>query len=145
MKNVGKMGILLTAILLLAALCLTAGAAEVLEIKEKMFLQQCMDVIFNTDEYVGKTIKLEGIYKTFRYQIGDEMRVSHFVYRNSPGCCGDDGMAGFEVLLESFPAPEQEAWVEATGKVEVNNVGMPVLRLSSLKVMETRGAEFVRQ
>jgi len=145
MKNVGKRGILSAAILLFAVLCAAAGDEEILEIKERMFIQQCNDIFFNTDEYVGKTVRLEGIYKTFRIPDGNSIKTSHYVYRNSPGCCGNDGESGFIVLLEDFPAPEQNAWVEATGKVEVTAVGMPMLRLSSLKVMETRGAEFVRK
>jgi len=146
-KNIKKIGIFSAAVFLLTFLFAVTGKsddAKILEIKEKLFIQQCFDIMFNTNEYVGKTVKLEGIYKTFQYPSGSSMKESHHVYRNSPGCCGDDGMVGFMVLLENCPEPEQNAWVEAVGKVEIADIGIAVLRLSSLKVMDVRGTEFVR-
>jgi hypothetical protein len=144
MKNMKKISMFSAAILLLAALCAVAAETEVFEIRERMFIQQCYDIMFNPDEYLGKTVRLEGIYRTFRFPVGGVEETTHYVYRNSPGCCGNDGMTGFMVFPEDCSIPEQYAWVEATGKVEVTDRNMVALRLSGLKVMDKRGTEFVR-
>ena len=130
---------------LIFALNTGANDTKIFEIREKMFIQQCNDIYFNADEYLGRTVKLEGIFGEFPNVIGGEPE--QYVYRNAPGCCGYDGMAGFRVLLDDCPAPKQYAWVEATGTVEITSSGTDdedvVLRLSSLKVTDKRGSEFV--
>ena len=147
MKNAKIMGGFFSAVILLLLLALNLGASEtkVFEIREKMFIQQCNDIYFNADEYLGKTVRLEGIFREFPNVLGEEPE--RYVYRNAPGCCGYDGMAGFRVLLNDSPAPKSYAWVEATGTVEITSPGTDdedvVLRLSDLKVTEKRGAEFV--
>ena len=142
MKNMKKISTFTAAILFLYILCAAAAETEVLEIKEKMFVQQCNDIYFNADDYLGKTVRLEGMYLEIATSSGETNR---YVYRKTPGCCGDDGaMAGFRVLLDESPSLEQNEWVEATGTVEPSSgYENVVLRLSNLKVLDTRGAEFV--
>ncbi|MDR1099873.1 MAG: hypothetical protein LBL28_05265, partial [Treponema sp.] len=97
-----------------------------IEIKEKMFIAQTNDVYLNPEDYLGKTIKLEGLFKVEQY-VGEDKRYC-FVLRYGPGCCGNDGSAGFEVAWGRpqfiYPAPGkalssepdypiQNAWVEA--------------------------------
>jgi hypothetical protein len=121
------------------------GGGEVFEIKEKMFIAQCNDVYLNPPEYVGKTIKLEGIYD--KYTDVDGGRTYNYVIRYGPGCCGNDGTAGFEFLYDG-DLPELGDWIEAIGTVEMAKEGdyeYVVLRLSKLSVLTTRGAEFVTQ
>ena len=142
MKNMKMIGLVFfAAVLFITALNAGASEEEIFEIRERMFIQQSYDIYFNTDEYLGKTVRLEGIYSEFPG--GGDREPQPYVYRNAPGCCGDDGMVGFIVLLDECPAPESNAWVEATGKIEITGEGEVVLRLSSLKVMEQRGKEFV--
>jgi hypothetical protein len=128
---------------------------DVIEIKEKLFIAQTNDVYLNPDDYLGKTIKLEGLFKS----VYSEETDSHyrFVIRYGPGCCGNDGSAGFEVawgipnspnprLLESYPL--EDAWVEAVGVLKnYEEDGYPFLYMSllSLTAKEERGAEFVSQ
>jgi uncharacterized membrane protein YcgQ (UPF0703/DUF1980 family) len=120
----------------------------VLEIKEKLFIAQTNDVYLNPDEYMGRQIKLEGLFKTDKYT-GDD-RSYCFVLRYGPGCCGFDGTAGFEV---SWPDgkneyPTDNDWVEAVGVLDsYDEDGYPYiyLALESLKVMDARGAETVTQ
>ena len=95
---------------------------------------------------MGKTIKLEGIF----IQEGYESQNYCFVIRYGPGCCGNDGNAGFEVAWEGgqadYPAPDD--WVEAAGVLKTyNEDGFPYLyiALSSLRVLDVRGAEYVSQ
>jgi uncharacterized membrane protein YcgQ (UPF0703/DUF1980 family) len=121
----------------------------VVEIKEKMFIAQTNDVYLNPAEYMGKTLKLEGLFK--REQYGD--KVYCFVLRYGPGCCGSDGNAGFEVSWGDGPAaegpyPAVDDWVAASGTLKTyEEDGNPYLyiALSELKPLAKRGAEFVTQ
>ncbi|MDR2069497.1 MAG: hypothetical protein LBP71_06470 [Spirochaetaceae bacterium] len=119
----------------------------VIEIKEKMFIAQTNDVYLNPEDYLGKTIKLEGLFK---YEIGYE-NFYCYVIRYGPGCCSYDGNAGFEVAWDNPDQkkyPEEDAWVEAVGVLDsYDEDGYPYLylSLSSLTVKQTRGAEFVAQ
>jgi hypothetical protein len=124
------------------------GGGQVVEIKEKMFIAQTNDVYLNPEDYMGKTIKLEGLFKSYSTE---EYSASYcFVIRYGPGCCGNDGSAGFEVAWdgEAVPYPEEDAWVEAEGVLKTyEEDGYPYLylSLSSLNIKEERGAEFVSQ
>jgi zinc transport system permease protein len=127
--------------------------SAVIEIKEKMFIAQVNDVFLNPDDYLGKTIKLEGIFKEEKYLIGDT--AYFFVLRYGPGCCGSDGNAGFEVAWDETALegegpsyPNVDDWVEATGRLDYyEEDGYPYLylALSSLRTLDTRGAEYVTQ
>lgn len=122
---------------------------KIIEIKEKMFIAQANDVYLNAEDYLGKTIKLEGLFKREQSEYGDYC----FVLRYGPGCCGSDGNVGFEVAWEPrsqtlVKYPNIDAWVEATGVLKVyREDGYPYLyiALSSLTVLDKRGLEFVTQ
>jgi hypothetical protein len=133
-----------------------------LEIREKMFIAQTNDVYLNPEDYLGKTIKLEGLFKIDQYVGADKEYC--FVLRYGPGCCGNDGTAGFEVAwgrpqpyagpgavktLPLGPAyPAVDAWVEAVGVLDTyEEDGYPYLYLDlvALTEKEDRGAEFVTQ
>ncbi|MCL1964173.1 MAG: hypothetical protein FWF69_03830 [Firmicutes bacterium] len=119
-----------------------------LEIKEKMFIAQTNDVYLNTDEYLGKTIQYEGIFDSFYYPPTDTTYCR--VMRYGPGCCGNDGSAGFEVSWQGdgIQMPEPNDWVEVIGVLEeYEEEGFTYLRLDvlSLKVLAVRGAETVTQ
>jgi zinc transport system permease protein len=136
----------------------TAGN-DVIKIKEKMFIAQVNDVYLNPEDYLGKTIQLEGIFKTDSYD--DLSRQFCFVLRNGPGCCGNDGSVGFEIawpeaaginsaapLASGHKYPGQDQWVEAAGQLSAyEEEGFPYLylALSSLEVKNKRGAEYVSQ
>lgn len=124
------------------------GAQEIavdVDITEKMFVAQINDIYLNPQNYLGKTIRLEGMFKsTANLSTGDSYR---FVYRNGPGCCGTDTMPGFEVKGDGN-YPEDNAWVRATGVLEeYEENGKPYfqLRLKELKVLDKRGLETVSQ
>lgn len=121
----------------------TKSDSGVFEIKEKMFIAQCNDIYLNPDDYKNKTIKLEGMYDESIDQ--KTKQTYHYVIRNGPGCCGNDGVAGFEILYDGKP-PKRNDWIEVIGKVEIieeNGNEYVVLRLSKLTVLDKRGAEFV--
>jgi uncharacterized membrane protein YcgQ (UPF0703/DUF1980 family) len=124
----------------------TSFADDVVEIKEKMFVSQTNDVYINPDEYLGRTIKLEGMF-AFDNEMSPPVR---YVFRYGPGCCGYDATAGFEVVWkdEKTAYPNENDWVEATGILEnYDDDGEPYLRLAltSLTVKAERGLERVEQ
>ena len=132
-------------------LCMLSGAGvsfadDVVEIKEKMFVAQTNDVYINPDEYLGRTIKLEGMFG-----LDTEMSPPlYYVFRYGPGCCGYDANAGFEVVWkdEKTAYPNENDWVEAAGVLEnYDDDGEPYLRLAltSLTVKAERGLERVEQ
>jgi hypothetical protein len=120
-----------------------------LEIKEKMFIAQINDVYLNPEDYLGRTINLEGLFKAEQY--GEQTYC--FVIRYGPGCCGNDGNAGFEVAWdikdsEAGTYPAVDDWVEATGVLSTyveDDYPFLYLALSDLNVLEERGADFVTQ
>ena len=133
----------------------TAGSAsqesniDVIEIREKMFLAQVNDVYLNAEDYLGKTIKLEGIFMAEQSYEREEPYC--YVIRYGPGCCGSDGNAGFEIAWaknRSGSYPQSNDWVEAIGMLkyyEEDYYQYLYLELSSLNVLDRRGAEYVSQ
>jgi uncharacterized membrane protein YcgQ (UPF0703/DUF1980 family) len=125
-----------------------AGTGPV-EIKEKLFLAQINDIYLNEDEYLGRTIRYEGMFTRYTWE---EMGLTYYsVYRRSPGCCGADGQAGFEVIWPEGSGkayPKENDWVQVAGTLErFEEYGQSYLRirLDSLTVKKERGAEFVSQ
>jgi len=124
--------------------------SNVIEIGERMFATQINDVYLNAEDYLGKTIKLQGIFK--KEQWGEPNKDYCFVVRYGPGgCCGLDANVGFEVAWADEKTqgfPDAESWVEATGVLktyEEDFYKYLYLDLSSLNVLNRRGAETVRQ
>ncbi|MDR1444896.1 MAG: metal ABC transporter permease [Treponema sp.] len=123
--------------------------SQLIEIREKMFIAQTNDIYQNAEDYLGKTIKLQGLFKRDQYAGNDAEYC--FVLRYGPGCCGTDSNAGFEVAWDSLPEksyPNEDDWVEATGNLgfyEEDGYPYLYLALSSLEVLDERGAEYVVQ
>jgi len=116
---------------------------DVIEIKENLFIAQTNDIYINTEDYLGRTIKYEGIFDYYFWEEADT--TYYYVIRYGPGCCGYDGTAGFEVIWDG-DYPEQNDWVEAIGVLETyEENGMQYLRLqlTFLAVLDERGAEYV--
>ncbi len=114
----------------------------IFEIKEKMFVTQCNDIFLNPGDYENKIIKIEGMYNEYEDSKG---KIHKYVYRNGPGCCGNDGVVGFEFFYDGNN-PKRNDWIEAVGKVEVvKEAGYIniVLNLDKLTVLDVRGAEIV--
>lgn len=122
----------------------TKNDSEIVEIQEKMFITQIDDIYLNPDYYKGKIIKLEGMYD--EYTDDNTNKTYYSVIRNAPGCCGDDGVAGFNFTYEGVK-PEQNDWIAVEGTVEVeeqeDGYQQVTLKLSKLTVKTERGAEYV--
>ncbi len=146
-----KFGILFLSMVILLAGCgssdETAGSdGDMIVVQEKLFIQQINDVYYNVDEYIGKQIKYEGFFD-FYYDVENEY-FYYYVLRYGPGCCGDDGNVGFEVVWEdgSDDFPEYDEWVEVVGTVETyeeDDYEYVRLKLSSLEVLDERGNDTV--
>jgi uncharacterized membrane protein YcgQ (UPF0703/DUF1980 family) len=120
----------------------------VIEIKEKMFLAQTNDIYLNSEDYLGKTIKLEGLFKIEDFPWQE--RPFYYVLRYGPGCCGFDGSAGFEVMWDGKGMPKQaypqeNDWVMAVGTLKSFNNDSIYIALTAITVLDKRGAELVRQ
>lgn len=114
---------------------------EVIEITDNYFIEQTNDVYLNLKDYLGKTIKMQGLIYTYEDGRGNTY---HAVVRNTPGCCGNDGLAGIDIKYDG-EYPELNTWVEVTGIVEsykVYNSDTPVLKITSIEETET-GTTFV--
>ena len=121
------------------------SSGDVIEIKEKMFIAQINDIYYNFEDYMGKTIKYEGIYNEVKDAESGEMFRS--VTRFGPGCCGIDENPGFEVYWDE-EYPYSNDWVEAAGileEYEYDGFKYYRLALTSLTVLSERGEEYVDQ
>lgn len=119
------------------------STSDIIEIPEKFFITQINEIYVNQKDYLGKTIKYEGIFDTYYWEEMDQ--TYHYVIRYGPGCCGNDANAGFEVAWDG-EYPEQNDWVEAVGVLEAyEEDGTEYLRLklSSLNILPERGLETV--
>jgi uncharacterized membrane protein YcgQ (UPF0703/DUF1980 family) len=117
----------------------------IVEIGDRMFITQVNDVYLNASDYMGKTIKLEGIFKC-------EDPYNFVVRYGFGGCCGADANVGFEVMWDKTSAkayPDADSWVEVTGVLKSHpldsNSQYLYLDLASLNVLDKRGLEFVFQ
>jgi uncharacterized membrane protein YcgQ (UPF0703/DUF1980 family) len=154
MKKKIQIVVIITGILFLAISCVRSEKNQnnkdgsIVEIREKMFIGQVYDVYLNPDDYLGKTLKLEGVFIREQYDDG----FYNMVIRYGPGgCCGIDGLVGFEVAWENKDRqyPENDSWVEAIGELKFYKVEdlaqFMYIDLISLDVLDKRGEEYVNQ
>lgn len=123
------------------------GADEdVVVITEKLFIAQTNDIYLNPQDYLGKTIRYEGMYKNSADWDNGLDEILHFVVRYGPGCCGYDDEAGFEVRWYGR-YPKVDDWVEVIGTLQEQEYasGMKVLyvEVDDMIIKEERGAEYV--
>lgn len=120
--------------------------SDTITINEKVFITQINDIYLNFEDYKNKTIIVEGMYSVFESTVSDA--VSPVVYRNGPGCCNNDGWAGF-LLKYDGKLPKENDWIKVTGTPFLDNTehGYTNLYLDvvSIEVLEKRGAELVAQ
>ena len=117
-----------------------------IDITEKMYVAYINEIYINTDDYIGKSIRIEGMFQAYT----DENTgiTYYYVYRTGPGCCGNDGaMCGFEFTWDG-EMPKDNDWIEVVGNLrtyEEDGCTYLTLDAESVTVMETRGAETVYQ
>jgi uncharacterized membrane protein YcgQ (UPF0703/DUF1980 family) len=121
--------------------CQAAPKVEIVKIKEKMFITQINDIYANPEDYLGKTIKYEGIFKI------DELFEKEYysVIRYGPGCCGPDSNVGFLLKLGN-ERPNSGDWVEVVGVLirhVISGYRQLCIEVTSLKALPIRGEETV--
>ncbi|MCL1816691.1 MAG: hypothetical protein FWG43_03705 [Clostridiales bacterium] len=121
-----------------------AAEPEAYVIKESTFLAQRNDIYANVRNYLGKTIKYEGIYMFCDVSTTGEDRRS--VIRYGPACCDTDIFIGFELVYDKG-YPKSNAWVEVIGVLsgykDANGNNCLRITATSLKELPTRGKEKV--
>ena len=114
---------------------------NMVEITDNYFIEQTNDVFFNLNDYLGKSIKIEGLIYSY---VDSNGNICYAVVRNTPGCCGNDGLAGLDIRYdEDYPA--ENTWVEVTGVVEtdiIDGTEIPAIQVSSMTIKE-KGKSFV--
>ncbi|MBQ6380245.1 MAG: hypothetical protein IJJ41_01405 [Clostridia bacterium] len=129
--------------------------------KEATYVTLINDVYNNPNNYLGKVIQIDGMFTSedFTSQGG---KIYYYVYRQGPGCCGNDGsMCGFEFTSAdgTYPdyvpkegdAPAAHPWIKVVGTLEQyyeDQNGQQTgpfytLKNATYEVMTTRGAEVV--
>ena len=114
---------------------------NIVEITDNFFIEQLNDIYINANDYIGKTIKIEGLVYYYEESNGD---ICYAVIRNTPGCCGNDGLAGIDIRYNK-DYPEENKWIEVigvVGKDTVDDTEIPVILVSSIKEKEA-GKTFV--
>ncbi len=115
------------------------------DITEKLYVSFINEIYTNTADYVGQTIRIEGMFTS--ETIGG--KTYYYVYRRGPGCCGNDGaMCGFEFTWGGAGSLKDNCWIQVVGELETYDEGGKTylsLDVVSLMVMSVRGSETVRQ
>ena len=114
---------------------------NILEIKDNFFIQQTNDMYYNLNDYLGKTIKIEGFVTNYKDNNGD---ICYGVVRNTPGCCGADGLAGLDIRYDG-EYPEIDTWVEVIGVLGKDisyDADIPAIQVTSTRAKE-EGTTFV--
>ncbi|GHT01203.1 hypothetical protein AGMMS50276_28740 [Synergistales bacterium] len=139
--------VLIMVCLLILINAANSSGGAVVEIREKMFIAQCNDIYLNPEEYAGKTIRIEGMYDEYTDEAGTVFRA---VVRNGPGCCGNDGVAGFEFSCDGVPDCKPNDWISVEGIISLsasdeNGYNAIIIAQTTVTVKTERGMEYVTQ
>lgn len=114
---------------------------KIIEITDNFFIEQTTDIYLNLEDYLGKTIKIQGLIYTYQNNNGD---ICYAVVRNTPGCCGTDGLAGIDIRYDG-EYPEENTWVKVEGVMGKDwALGETVPAIQVVSIEETeKGQTFV--
>ena len=151
MKKKIWIGVLVICILIMTGCTSTSEEVDTgeidLNITEKMYVTYINEIYTNTDSYLGKRLKIEGMFSAEYFEPTDT--TYYYVYRQGPGCCGNDGsMCGFEFTSKDGKYPNENDWIEVIGKLDryyEDDYEYLTIRADSVKVKDERGAEIVTQ
>jgi uncharacterized membrane protein YcgQ (UPF0703/DUF1980 family) len=121
------------------------AAPKVCSLKDRFFVQQVNDIYLNPESYKDQIIKVEGFFNKYI----DEGNIERYVvYRQTAGCCGDDGSAGFEFAYKKGKLhfePGQWILVEARlAERSAKSGGYSIIFLDAISVVEKpKGKGFV--
>jgi uncharacterized membrane protein YcgQ (UPF0703/DUF1980 family) len=120
-------------------------------ITENAFVFQLSQMEKHSEEYVGKTVRLEGFFGTFRDGAGEGETAENKVYRYYPGDCCSAYVIGLEVRWPTDATeryPSDGVWVRAEGVLAAYETGDTTylyVTLSSLVTLDQPGEAFVTE
>ena len=120
----------------------SADTTNMIQITDNYFIEQTNDIYVNIDDYIGKTVKIEGLIYSYEDDNGD---TCYAVVRNTPGCCGSDGLAGIDIRYNE-DYPDLDTWVEVIGVVGTDTMygsEIPAIQVATMTVKEEQGTTFV--
>jgi uncharacterized membrane protein YcgQ (UPF0703/DUF1980 family) len=115
-------------------------------IQGTLFVEQCNDVYLNPEDYDGKSVKIEGLMDI--YPSEEDGTTTYGIFRYGPGCCGNDGVAGFQLQTTMALSFQSEDWIEVNGifrVIETDGVITVVIETEDVTLKEKQGTEFVVQ
>ncbi len=119
---------------------------NLVELTEKLYVTYINEIYTNYPDYIGRTIRLQGMFASEYYQPNDT--TYFYVYRIGPGCCGNDGdMCGFEFTWDG-QMPADNDWIEVTGTLdeyELDGQTYLTLKAAAVEKQAQRGSEMVYQ
>ena len=106
-------------------------------LNNRLFEIQLMEILLNQEEFIGTTIRYEGIFISAPWLSVDE--TIFIVYRYVDGCCGPEPR-GMEVYLNDIEPLPDNTEVEVTGVIsQFEADGRSFLRLDVISLVESSG------
>jgi len=112
---------------------------------DRFFISQFQNISLNPNDFIGRTIRYDGIFMPVQWQDDAIYFVARF---SDDDCCGGvGGIIGFEVYLNDIEPVGRDTWVEITGILEEaydSDFGS-FMRLNAVSMVELDepGQEFV--
>ena len=123
-------------IILLLAGCISGDSSRdsVHVLDERFFGMQIMEIFNNYEDFLGRTIRYEGVFRSlYLPTVGGN---KFMVYRYEAGCCGPEIM-GLEVYLNDIQPFPDYTWVEVTGRFSrCEREGRGILLLDVISLIE---------
>jgi len=84
-----------------------------------MLSAELVNIRMNLDDYIGKTIKISGVFSAFYYEVTEKFYFNVITYMDATQCCSE----GMEFILNGdyeYPDdyPEEGAEIELVGKID---------------------------
>ena len=117
-------------------------SSKSVEVQSKENLENvALELVDYIDNYHLDSMDLYGPNELLRIAIND---ICYGVIRNTPGCCGNDGLAGLDIRYDG-EYPELKTWVEVIGVVGKDisyDEEIPAIQVTSIREKE-EGTTFV--
>jgi uncharacterized membrane protein YcgQ (UPF0703/DUF1980 family) len=86
------------------------GGNDAKVIRDNVFIQMTNDMYLNPEDYQDQNLEIAGLIYMEDYGRGKH----YYIVRKTPGCCGNDGLAGLEIRYDGA-MPEDDSWVTGKG------------------------------
>lgn len=132
-----------------SAVCIACEKKDdsIVVISEDTFLKQLNQIFLNKEKYIGREIEITGSF--LKEEINDELLTG--VFRETPGDCGNDGIAGFDLDCKKFAKedlPNNDTWVRVVGTLSTNirdDKEYLIIKVNELEVESNIGKTFVTE